>query len=180
MLLIFFLVLGFELCNSIKVNEGIIGKIKKKGGNAVAKGTKETGDAAWKAVKEPVMDEIKMAKEYVKKATQKLYKYLKKDSWTNKKLFCIWTLSLIPKDGAKGEKYKGLREFFNDNVNKDNKELGGIIKDLILAIIKAIFIILVMIPLLTIAIGFSIGPIMSFFVSIFMSFISFITSPFST
>ena len=45
----------------------------------------KTGDAAWKAVKEPVMDEIKKFTEAIKKKN------------FGQKLFCIWTLSLIPK-----------------------------------------------------------------------------------
>jgi hypothetical protein len=156
----------------MNIHEGIVGGIKK--------GVKKTGDKAWEAVKEPVMNEIKNAKEYVKKGYTEAINFAKDEIFGGiKKIFVTLPLSLIPKDGAEGEKYKGLREFFNDNVNKD-KDLGTIIKQLILAVIKAIFIILVMIPLLTIAIGLSIGPIMTFFVSIFMSFISFITSPFST
>ena len=54
LLLIFFLVLGFELSNSMKVSEGFIKK--------AAKGVKKGGDGAWNAVKKPVMEEIKNAK----------------------------------------------------------------------------------------------------------------------
>ena len=68
-------------------------------------------------------------------------------------------MDLVSYTKKRKEKNIKVKRVFNDNVNKDK---DFVIKDLILAIIKAIFIILVMIPLLTLAIGFSIGPIMSF------------------
>ena len=152
LLLIIFLVIGFELCNSMKINEGFFNKVKK--------GVEKGGDGAWEAVKEPVMNEINNAKKFVE---NKILGQIKD-------FFISGPINQIP--------HKGTKKFFNDNVTA--KDLGPALIELFKAIVKAIFIILVMIPLLTIAIGFSIGPIMSFFVSIFMSFISFITSPFST
>jgi hypothetical protein len=136
----------------MNINEGFFNKVKK--------GVEKGGEGAWEAVKEPVMNEINNAKKFVE---NKILGQIKN-------FFVSGPINQIP--------HKGTRKFFKANVDTD-KDLGTVIKQLCIAIIKAILTILVLIPLLTIFFMYLIPSMMSLVISGISSFITLITSPIS-
>lgn len=116
----------------------------------IAKKAKKGSKGIWSKVKKPVSKELK-------KLYSKIFKQIKG-------FFIDGPLSLI--------KNKRIKEFFDENVNT-NGNLGKVIKDFCLAIVKAIFLILVMVPVLTFFIGSYIIPILSAITGFMMSFFTF-------